>query len=127
LKKRTRSIIILLTLPGLVVFGGWLLSSYASTKAAVADATEILHAALSETPGMSVEQAESILVELSRAGMVNIRILSDSIPGDVFGNLLHIELIADSTGIMVYCMSTGIDGLRGTFDDIGCSVASGTY
>jgi hypothetical protein len=81
----------------------------------------VLHAALVENPEMTVEQAESILVELQRAGVINLELLDDSIPGDRFGNPLYIELYADSTLLTVYCMSPGIDGMPGTFDDAGFS------
>lgn len=127
MRKRTKLAFILLPLLGLIVFGGWLLSAYASTKHTVSDVAAVLHACLTENPDMSPEQAESILVDRSGSGSLNIRLTADSTPGDIFGNPLHIELIADSTGIMVYVMSPGVDGFPGTFDDIGHSISSASF
>ena len=101
----------LVLLTGVVIGVVWVLLTYAVTRPAVRDAALVLHAALVENPEMTVEQAESILVELQHAGVINLRLLNDTSPGDQFGNPLFIELYADSTLLSVYCMSPGIDGL----------------
>jgi len=114
-------VLMLVLLTGVVIGVVWVLLTYAVTRPAVRDAALVLHAALVENPEMTVEQAESILVELQHAGVINLRLLNDTIPGDHFGNPLFIELYADSTLLSVYCMSPGIDGMPGTFDDAGFS------
>ena len=127
MRKRTKLAIILPLLLGLIVFGGWLLSAYATTKQAVSDVAAVLHACLTETPDMSMEQAESILVDYARSGSLNIRLTADSTPGDIFGNPLHIEFFVDARIITVYVRSPGIDGFPGTFDDIGHSISSSSF
>jgi len=120
-------VLILILLTGVVIGGVWVFSTYAVTRPAVRDAALVLHAALVENPEMTVEQAESILVELQHAGVINLKLLNDSIPGDHFGNPLCIELYVDSIQLRVYCMSPGIDGMPGTFDDAGFSYCSENY
>ena len=127
MRKRTKLALIMIVLLGLIVFGGWLLSAYATTKQTVSNVAAVLHACLTETPNMSLEQAESILVDRARSGALNIRLISDSMPGDLFGNPLHIELQSNSTGVIVYVMSPGVDGFPGTFDDIGHSISSSSF
>ncbi len=117
-------ILIPILLTGVVIGGVWVFSTYAVTRPAIRDAALVLHAALVENPSMTVEQAESILVELHHAGVLNLKLLNDSITGDHFGNPLCIELYVDSIQLRVYCMSPGIDGMPGTFDDVGYSYCS---
>jgi hypothetical protein len=124
MKKRLRLVIALTLLVLVVAAGGWLLSAYARTRQMVSDTADILIACLMENPELTRAEAESVLVTYALSGSLNLKLIDGAVPGDLFGNPIRIELVSDSTMTMVYVFSPGVDGMPGTFDDIGCSVAS---
>ena len=127
MRRRTRFTVLLAVSVTVLVLGGWILSSYWFTRRAVSDAADIILVHLAENPSLTSEQAESILVQYARSGSLDIRLLGDSMPGDIFGNPLHIELFSDSVSVIVCVTSPGLDGLPGTFDDVGYSRASAVF
>ena len=117
MSRRTK-LVAALSLLLVSVLGAWVISLYVQTKQAITDAVDILFEALLENPYLTGEQADSILIEYVAAGALDVKLIDDSIPADVFGNPLRVEMVFDSSCVMVHVLSSGIDGFPGTFDDL---------
>jgi hypothetical protein len=122
--RRSKLVILFAVLVPVLALSGWLISAYAGTSRVVEDAADILHDWLSENPDADAGDADSVLAASVLDGSLDARLLEDSVPGDVFGNPLHVEVTSDSAGVAVYVMSPGVDGMPGTFDDVGRSRSS---